>query len=284
MFTHKYFNLSAACFLCTIAAASAAIVFPSASSAQASSLPANAPQVSAETFSEPPNVTRKLIVAGYWPDTCLPSNVDVDDSVVEQSRTLFLRLLVPQASTGCAPLQTPYRLEASFTPTVTGVTRVFVTSPVTSVPLGLGRVVTASPGTVRSASDISGNWYDPATKGSGINFVHSYWTSDAVFATWYVYSLSGAPRWYSVQNVTWKDGASFEGTLYETEASPGQCKANPGETACPIPNTGVRVAGTVRAQFFGLDSFDDTGPRMKVEAFSPNGTSLFSSQMSAIRF
>ncbi len=227
----------------------------------------------------PAGVVRTVIVSGQWPDSCVPGIV-VDDSLVAQTRTLFVaRVTNPIGGRVCLQVPTPYRFEFAYTPTVTGITRVLVDGNGLTFTRGEGRIITTTDGAVRAGKDISGNWYDPASNGSGLTLTHGYSTSDAVFGTWYVYDRKGVARWYSIQNVVWKDSSSFEGALFETAALPGGCSTLITDPACLKSNVSIKQVGTVKATFYGILPFDDVGIQAIIKAFSPTDTLMFLSQV-----
>jgi hypothetical protein len=262
----------------TIGTTAVACLAPHMSAAQANSSPlATTAVVQTTPVNAPPGVARTVTIFGQWPDSCVPGIV-VDESLAAQTRILFVsRVTNPIGGRVCLQVLTPYRLEFSYTPTVTGITRVVVGG--SAITRGEGRIITTPDGAIRSAKDISGNWYDPDSNGSGLTFTHGYSTLDAVFGTWYVYDHAGVARWYSIQNVVWKDSGSFEGVLYETAALPGKCPTAIADPACPQTNVSVKQIGTVKATFTGIFPLDDTGPQAKIEAFSPTNTLLFSSRV-----
>lgn len=255
-----------------------AYLAPQTSAAQISSLPSpTVALVQVAPINAPPGVARTVTISGQWPDSCVPG-IAFDISLVEQTRTLFAsRVSLAIGGQVCAQVLTPYRLELPYTPTVTGVIRVVVGGSAST--RGEGRIITTTDGAVRSAKDISGNWFDPDSNGSGLTFTHGYLTSDTVFGTWYVYDRNGIARWYSIQNVVWKNNGSFEGVLFETAALPGKCSTMIADPACPQANVSVKQIGTVKATFTGIFPLDDTGPQAKIEAFSPTNAPLFSSRV-----
>jgi hypothetical protein len=259
-------------------AAAIACLAPQMSAAQTNASPlATIAVVQTTPVNAPPGVTRTVTVFGQWPDSCVPGIV-VDESLAAQTRTLFVnRVTNPIGGRVCLQVLTPYRFEFAYTPTVNGITRVLVDGSAST--RGEGRIITSADNAPRAGKDISGNWYDPDSNGSGLTFNHGYLTSDAVFGTWYVYDRAGVARWYSIQNVVWKDGGSFEGVLYETAALPGKCPTVITDPACPQASASIKQIGTVKATFTGIFPLDDTGPQAKIEAFSPTNTLLFSSRV-----
>jgi hypothetical protein len=284
MFALAYSRFHSASFnkLAMIVIATGAAVIsslaPQMSAAQSNLLPPpTVAIVQAMPANAPPGVARTVTISGQWPDSCVPGIV-VDESLAVQTRTLFVnRVTNPIGGRVCLQVLTPYRIEFSYTPTVTGITRVLVGGSAST--RGEGRIITTTDGAIRSAKDISGNWYDPDSNGSGLTFTHGYSTSDVVFGTWYVYDRAGVARWYSIQNVVWKDSGSFEGALFETAAQPGKCPTVITDPACPQASTSIKQIGTVKATFTGIFPLDDTGPQARIEAFSPTNTLLFTSRV-----
>ncbi len=105
----------------------------------------------------------------------------------------------------------------------------------------------------RSQIDLSGMWYDPATLGSGLTFMHASTGSDQVFGTWYVYDNQGNPRWFTIQGVQWQSGGTVAtGTLYETGANSVVCL--PPFTGCPVALATIGPRGVVSIQIDGPNS------------------------------
>lgn len=234
-------------------------------------------------------VARKIIVAGTWPDACAPVSATLDTKFSELTRTIVVQLLTPPTLVACAQVPTPYTYELPYVPAAKGVTTILAyTNTGGSNPGALtlrttGRVVVAPADTVWSGGDIGGAWYDPATNGSGLTFVHNYLGNDGLFGTWYLYDSQGLPRWYTLQEGKWsKNGTVVEGKLFESRGA-----------ACPqvvlyCPTTSVGAAteiGLFRATFSGLGSV--LGPPnlpAKIEAIAPNGAVLFSSNIQRLQF
>jgi hypothetical protein len=221
---------------------------------------------------------RTLTVTGLWPNTCAPVAATLDSSLFTVAKTITIRLQVPLTLVACAQVLTPYRFDLAYAAREVGVTRVLMVSS-TGAPTGEGRVVTtAAPGLSRSAGNISGAWYDRATSGSGLSFIHAYQGSDAVFGTWYLYDRDGLPRWLSIQDVTWSEGGTvMEGKLFETRAGADICPQN--IIACPANSTSLAKIGRIRATFVGIDLYNDVSPQARIEAFSNTNTLLFSSNI-----
>jgi hypothetical protein len=225
-------------------------------------------------------VARTITAVGIWPGDCPPTSATVEDDLALGLSTLILRLRVPQTLVACAPVPTSYKLDVTYVPKQRGVLKVFALTQ-SGEPFGQARLVISASAAPRARVDLTGLWYDPATDGSGLTFIHAYDGSDLVFGTWYLYDTARKPRWYTIQATNWKnDGQVMEGKLYETAAKPcgGPAVLCP---VIPVLDT-VKEVGTVRVRFdpaFGV-IFD----KATAEAFSLTGQLLFSSTIEKIRF
>ena len=219
------------------------------------------------------DVPRAITVSGTWPHACPPLSASVVSADTSTTNTVVVSLAVPQTLVACAQVLTPYTLSAGYTPHVRGKLRLLV---VTNDGQYLGESVLDTRGANdnRSLYDITGVWYDPATNGSGLTFIHSRTNDNAVFGTWYVYDPQGKSRWYSIQNVQWKQqGKVLEGAIYESLGKPVTCPAP--FTACPVELGSAVSVGTARITLNGPSS-------ALVEAIGPQGNVLFSSNLSKI--
>lgn len=271
--------------------ATALIMLPATANAQFTSVPPPpVPQLLVTPLVGLVGEARTLSVIGQWPNTCPPVAATLDDSLLQAAKTIFIRVLVLQTSVPCPSGVTPYRFEFPYAGREVGVVNVLI---VTGAPAlnGKGAVATAAsavtptattPGVAlgRSAGDISGAWYDPATSGSGLSFTHAYANSDAVFGTWFLYGSDGAPRWFSIQEAKWSAGVGgtlMEAKLFETGAAANSCPPN--IAACPTNSTSLTVAGRIRATFVNIEVGSTKSPQAKVEAFSTTDAPLFSSNI-----
>jgi hypothetical protein len=177
-------------------------------------------------------------------------------------------LNLPTTLVACTAAITPYTLTAVYTPDSEGTTRVLaVTSD--GVQRGETNMITDLPNSARARFDVTGNWYDPLTNGSGLGLVHTFVGSDVVFGAWYLYDSQGLPRWLSIQAGRWTSGTEYSALLYETRAL-GVCPA--GATSCPLRATTAVVVGNFVLTVSGKDT-------AVAEARSLNGTVLFSSNL-----
>ncbi len=246
---------------------------------------------------------RTIKITGTWPTDCPPVSPTLDARFSEYTRTIVVTMRQVVTFVPCKTVATPYTHELLYTPTITGVTRVLIQSMTNGLetPIavhGEGRVlafpvppVIAPPPPptpppvptvptvfpVWASGDITGLWFDPATNGSGLSFNHNYQVSNAVFGTWYVYDQQGLPRWVTLQSAVWKsDGGIVEGKIFETHGVPCPTLG----LACPslaiLPATEI---GTFRASFTGLSPSVVGVPAGKIEAFAPNGATLFTSNI-----
>jgi hypothetical protein len=222
-------------------------------------------------------IPRELRVSGIWMNGCAPvgaTAVFTRFSGPESTPVVTIELFEPLTLVACTQALTPYEQRVTFTPTVRGRLRVVIVT-------NLGRYIGESVLDVREANDdrsitdITGVWYDPTTNGSGLTFIHSRVNDNTVFGTWYVYGSNGVARWFTIQNNRWSaQGNVLVGDLYETRGLATSCQ--PLE-ACPVPFTSVTVLGSARM------SFSDAN-MARIDALSPTGAVLFSSNLQRIQF
>ena len=202
----------------------------------------------------PPGTPRKIVVAGLWPNACVPTNarLGVPPSWAI-SQGIGILLDEPLTFAPCAAVLTPYRFELDYTPAVPGQVEILVMTSQAS-PLATGTLVTGDAQSPKAYYDVTGAWFDPQTAGSGLQIIHDYGQSDAVFATWAAFDpATGASRWYSLQQGVWSaDGLAWRGFLYEVKANPSSCTA-----PCSMPLSGVTFVGAARLTF--SPSFVDGG-------------------------
>jgi hypothetical protein len=258
----------------------ASMLFRAAPAFATSVLPISPPKVLVAPLIDLPNVPRKIVVSGTWPNGCGPVGVTLDSRDTSQTGILVIRARFDATGPICTQVVTSYRFEVDYTPAEAGVLRVVVTSDIGAIN-GEGNVITAQSGKTHSALDISGVWYDPATNGSGLTFQHDFRGNDVAFGTWYLYDQAGGARWYTIQNVVWSaDGKGFEAQLLESRSPPVACPS----TNCPALSTASNRIGTVRMTLTG-DEFVPASPIvMKLDVVSLANTPLFSSSVRRINF
>ncbi|QJR12666.1 hypothetical protein DSM104443_03758 [Usitatibacter rugosus] len=231
-------------FLSIVSCGSAAAE-PAVSKPKLSILPPLA-AVAVEPAIAPPGTARKIIVAGMWPNSCVPTGAKLG-LPPSYARTQAIGILLSEQQTfqACFSAFAPYRFELDYTPEAVGQVEVLVmtnqASPITS-----GWMITATAEKPKAFHDVSGTWFDPATAGSGLMISHDYGNNDDVFATWHVYDpATGATRWYWIQQGDWKvNGLVWEGFMFESTATPSSCAA-----PCAMPLSNVIFQGSVRLTF-----------------------------------
>jgi hypothetical protein len=212
----------------------------------------------------PPGTPRKIVVAGMWPNACIPTSAQLGfPPAWAQTEGLGILLTEPLTFVACATALTPYRFELDYTPTKAGQVEILVMTSRAS-PLATGTLVTGDAQVPKALYDVAGSWYDPQTTGSGLQVTHDYRQTDAIFATWQVFDpATGAPHWYSIQQGQWQpDGLVWRGFIYEITADPSSCAA-----PCALPVAHVSFVGVLSLTFSvsfvhgGLDAAMDLLPR-----------------------
>ena len=123
----------------------------------------------------------------------------------------------------------------------------------------------------RSQVDLTGMWYDPASYGSGLTFIHGTNREDTLFGTWYAYDVQGMPRWFTIQNIIWKSaGLEAEGQILETSANSVVCL--PPLVGCPVAF--ASIAPLTRANI-SIQSANSA----RIQALTANGQVLFTSNL-----
>lgn len=194
----------------------------------------------------PPGTPRKIVVAGLWPNACIPTHAQLGFlPSLAVSAGIGILLTEPITFVACATALTPYRFELDYTPTTAGQVEILVMTSRAS-PLATGTLVTGDALSPKAYYDVTGAWYDPQTTGSGLMVTHDYGQSDAFFASWQVFDpATGLPHWYSLQQGEWQaDGLAWRGLLYEVKADPSACTA-----PCASPLSHVAFLGVVRLTF-----------------------------------
>jgi hypothetical protein len=184
--------------------------------------------VAAEPAVAPPGTPRKIVVAGLWPNACVPTQAQLGfppSWAVTQG--LGVLLIEPLTFVACATVLTPYRFELDYTPTVAGQVEILVMTSRAS-PLATGTLVTGDAQAPKALYDVTGAWFDPQTVGSGLQLIHDFGQSDAIFATWQVFDpATGLARWYALQQGQWTaDGLSWRGLLFEVKADPSSWRVS----------------------------------------------------------
>jgi hypothetical protein len=222
-----------------------------------------------------PGVPRQIAITVQVPASCLPTARLVASIDTARKRTLTISLDSAQQSLGnpaaifCDDLVTR-RFTVNYTPDTEGDMRVMAVNSLAYY-LGETTLRTRATNSNRSQYDLTGMWYDPATNGSGLTFVHGATRDDQVFGTWYVYDSAGIPRWYTIQNVQWKAGGlEVQGQLYETRANSIVCV--PPYTGCPVALAFANTSGVVSIVMQGPNS-------ARITAVSSNGGTTLTSNL-----
>ena len=232
----------------------------------------------------PPGVARKIVVAGVWPNSCIPTHAQLGiPPSWARDQALGILLAEPLTLQACFSALTPYRFELDYTPSTAGQREIVVLTTLAS-PLGSGRLITGSAAEPRARYDTSGGWYDPRTDGSGLMIAHDFGQTDRFFATWQVFDVgSGLSRWYTIQEGRWDaTGLAWEGRLYESRATVVPCLACPAPAQAPIDRGRVRLEFSVNGANGGLDArmfqLPDGGapiPLAELQRFLPTPIVLF---------
>lgn len=219
--------------------------------------------VAVEPAVAPPGTPRKIVVAGLWPDACVPTHAQLGfppSWAVTQG--LGILLFEPLTFVACATVLTPYRFELDYTPATAGQVEILVMTS-RAAPLATGTLVTGDAQSPKAYYDVTGAWFDPQTPGSGLQVIHDFGQTDDIFATWQVFDpATGLSRWYALQQGRWEaDGLAWRGLLFEVKADPSTCTA-----PCAIPFAHVAFLGLARLTFSpsyvhgGLDATMDLLP------------------------
>ncbi|NJR71813.1 MAG: hypothetical protein HC782_01215 [Gammaproteobacteria bacterium] len=231
--------------------------------------PSYTPRISVVPAVARVGVERTVTVSGVWPTGCIPTALTPSREAVALTRALPLRLEISQTLVACTQAITSYEYRTTFTPTRAGDIRLIV---YTAEGIASNETLMAvqSLDSTQSLYNLTGMWYDPATSGSGIVFVHSYSTTDTVFGAWFIYDQKGDARWYSAQEGRWRNDTEWNGVLYETSAAPNGC--TPNLSACPQQFKSLRRVGTARVTMTGRNE-------AKLDALAADGSVLFSSNL-----
>ena len=231
--------------------------------------PAAAQNLAANILVEPalagPGVARKISISLFV--GCDPTPRIVSGESVRK-RIFVVRLDVPNAIF-CDYL-TRRTTSISYTPESEGELRVHVVTD-SGVYVGETVIKTRAANSNRSQVDLSGMWYDPASYGSGLTFIHGTNREDTLFGTWYAYDVQGMPRWFTIQNVVWKSaGLEAEGQILETSANSVVCL--PPLVGCPVAF--ASIAPLTRANI-SIQSANSA----RIQALTANGQVLFTSNL-----
>ena len=211
--------------------------------------------VSPRTFT--PGTPRTISI--YGATTSGP--ITIDESTLATTGKLILRVTPEFIGRTLEPMVVTY------TPRSIGTLRVTLDLPDGSAAEALIESVAVGG---RSAVNLDGMWFDPATNGSGISFYHSA-STDAVFGTWFMFGRGG---WYSLQSLQWlPGGTSLIGIAYAaTAATQAPCVG----LNCPRP-AALSPIGAVSVSVVDQNN-------LRVEAFDQYGRSAFVSLLKRLAF
>lgn len=258
----------------------AALLGPSCALAQSQlTVPSERAIVSVTPAIAAPGTPRTVTVNGMWPTACVPGNPSI--STDPATNTLVFMLYVPQTLIACAQAFTPYQAQQVFTPREGGVQRIVVVTNEGRI-LGEGQIITQAQGKSHSSVDLTGEWHDDSTLGSGLFLTHNFTGSDVVFGGWFYYDEAGKPRWGSLQLGNWESPTVYHGQLLEFQAPPGNCGA---VRACPRPATGYTYLAAVRIEVVNANQIivEAHGPTLPMIPPPPPNI-LFRSVMHRLQF
>ncbi|MBL8522014.1 MAG: hypothetical protein JNK75_15255 [Betaproteobacteria bacterium] len=222
-----------------------------------------------------PGTPRTITIDTVQAVGCEARQARVVDTEVQWQRTLVVHLVGGNTGIFCDAL-TNYRYVTTYTPSSEGDLKVMAVLAVTPFPgatalLAESTMVTRAPASARSRHDLTGMWYDPATNGSGLTFIHAAARNDAVFGTWFLYDAQGLPRWFTIQNVNWKSGGlEAEGTLFNSSSA---------INICPLTVIGCPVAAALTAPLGRARIVMHSATQARIEALTPDGSVVFASNV-----
>ena len=222
-----------------------------------------------------PGIERQISVTVPAAVGCLPNGRVVSSTDTARKLTLTISLEVPAPANlpgllVCTGALVFHKVTVNYTPQEEGDLRILAVGNLGSF-YGETSLRTRADVSKRSQYDLTGMWYDPATNGSGVTFVHGATRNDTVFGTWYVYDSAGNPRWYTIQNVQWQvGGMEAQGQLYETRANSIVCV--PPYTGCPVALAFANTSGVVNIVMQGPNS-------VRITAVSSNGGATLTSNL-----
>lgn len=118
--------------------------------------------------------------------------------------------------------------------------------------IGTGPVVTVVPGVAAQPArrDVTGNWFDPAESGWGLNIVQG--ESGKLFIAWMMYRASGRSHWLVVSDGRWITPTTWRGIAYQTHNVPFDAAAVASQLqVTPVGYVEVAFTGPDEASFVG---------------------------------
>jgi hypothetical protein len=224
-------------------------------------------QTQSERFSFSPQVltagvANTIRIDDLWGDSCVPRGA----TVTQTDRTIVINVSVPEGLI-CAQVLTRYSLTLPpLTLAVPGHYRMLLISSAGQVIEARSQSVQpAVPSAARAFSqfDLNGNWYEPASVGTGLSLSHRRPDADQVFGVWNNYvDSSGATSWFSFQGGSWQSASKYVGEIYQTKSDTRICV--PLDPSCPtlalLPAraTVVRKIGSYEIEVIDANSMNLT--------------------------
>jgi hypothetical protein len=222
-------------------------------------------QTQSERFTFSPQVltagvANTIRVEDFWGDSCVPRAA----TLTQTDRTIVINISVPEGLI-CAQVLTRYSLTLPpLTLAVPGHYRMLLISSAGQVIES--RTLSVQPAgqsLVRAFSqfDLNGNWYEPASAGTGLSLSHRRPDADQVFGVWNNYvDSSGATSWFSFQGGSWQSASKYVGDIYQTQSDTRICV--PLDPSCPtlalLPAraTAVRKIGSYEIDMIDANSMN----------------------------
>ena len=130
-------------------------------------------------------------------------------------------------------------------------------------PMGSVTVRDAGPAASPQFRGLSGNWFDPAQSGWGVNLVQG--NSGALFAAWMAYTIdyslpagsSGKPFWVVMSSGRWLTPTKFRGLFYHTTGPYLSSSFNPAAVkALPAGVGTLEFTSSTEVRFEGVIAFE----------------------------
>lgn len=125
--------------------------------------------------------------------------------------------------------------------------------------VGNGPVVTVVPGSPSQPArrDVTGNWFDPAESGWGLNIVQG--ESGKLFIAWMMYRPGTTSHWLFASDGRWITPTTWRGLLHQTRNVKFGSAASPSQLqVTPVGYVEVAFTGPDEASFVGR-FMDETG-------------------------
>ena len=103
--------------------------------------------------------------------------------------------------------------------------------------------------------DVGGQWYEPASSGSGLFLNHKkFQKTDSIVGSWLNYTDDGKTSWFYLSGLNWTSSREHVGVVYQTKADPIACTFLPGDNPCfnplkPVRASSINAIGSYRITF-----------------------------------